>query len=362
MAEYGMLQARIALNLGSGGEGVAADLSAVAVAPEGHIWVASDELTNGRVAISRLEATGTVSYGRATEFALGDFVSLLDPRDEADIEGMDIAGGCLWFTGSHSLKRLRPKGKDRKTDVERLATVRTERNRFLLGRIPLVSGGLAVAGSVTNGNDGTPAARMGSTDDGTFLIRALKADDHLGPMIAQPLPAKENGFDIEGLAVRNGRVFLGLRGPVLRGWAAILEIEPDEHQPGMLSLAEMGKADRLVRKHFVDLAGLGIRDLCWRGDDLLILAGSTLASDGAMRIYRLKDAGDLPADSMSRAGSKSLRCVLDLPIVPGGDYAEGISLFPWLDQDAVLVVYDAPAAQRLPASGIALADVFRLPA
>ena len=59
---------------------------------------------------------------------------------EADIEGLDYADGYLWFTGSHASKRKKPKGKDRKKDLERLAVVETEPNRYLLGRVPLVEG------------------------------------------------------------------------------------------------------------------------------------------------------------------------------------------------------------------------------
>ncbi|WP_457090403.1 DUF3616 domain-containing protein [Microvirga sp. P5_D2] len=37
------------------------------------------------------------------------------------------------------------------------------------------------------------------------------------------IPSKENGFDVEGLAVREGRISPGLRGPVLRGHAVVLD-------------------------------------------------------------------------------------------------------------------------------------------
>jgi hypothetical protein len=39
-----------------------------------------------------------------------------------------------------------------------------------------------------------------------------------------PLPGKDNGFDVEGLAVFGARLFVGLWGPVLCGWAVILEL------------------------------------------------------------------------------------------------------------------------------------------
>ena len=38
------------------------------------------------------------------------------------------------------------------------------------------------------------------------------------------IPGKDNGLDIEGLAVDGHRLLLDPRGPVLRGWSALLEI------------------------------------------------------------------------------------------------------------------------------------------
>jgi len=120
---------------------------------------------------------------------------------------------------------------------------------------------------------------------GNELTRALSQDEHLQPFLE--IPGKDNGFDIEGLAVANGRILLGLRGPVLRGWAVILEVELRENKqdPSILKLKNIGPADQPYRKHFVDLGGLGIRDLCIHGNDLLILAGPTMDLDGPVTIF-----------------------------------------------------------------------------
>jgi len=55
------------------------------------------------------------------------------------------------------------------------------------------------------------------------------------------------------LAVVGERLFFGLRGPVLRGWAVILEVElkEDNKQPSILELKSIGKKGRLYRKHFL---------------------------------------------------------------------------------------------------------------
>jgi hypothetical protein len=63
---------------------------------------------------------------------------------------------------------------------------------------------------------------------------------------------------VEGLTVAGERLFLGLRGPVLRGWAVVLEVEPAETgDPSLLKLKKIGPDGRRYRKHFLDLAGWG---------------------------------------------------------------------------------------------------------
>ena len=67
---------------------------------------------------------------------------------------------------------------------------------------------------------------------GQPLTEALKKDDHIAPFMQRGLPdgtvkgipSKDNGLDVEGLAVSGNRVFLGLRGPVLRGWTVVIEL------------------------------------------------------------------------------------------------------------------------------------------
>ena len=94
-------------------------------------------------------------------------------------------------------------------------------------------------------------------------------------------------MDVEGLAVHGETLYIGLRGPVLRGWAVVLAVLPTENteDPGRLELGELPEGTR-YRKHFLDLGGLGVRDLCPDGDDLLVLAGPSMALSGPVRIYR----------------------------------------------------------------------------
>ncbi len=155
--------------------------------------------------------------------------------------------------------------------------------------------------------------------------------------------------------MRGERVLLGLRGPVLRGWAFVLELRPyvDEDEPDRLRLAPLD-GGRRYRKHVLDLAGLGVRDLCPHGDDLLVLAGPTMDLEGPVHVFRWHDAMTVEAPTVVRGDA--LTREVDLPYGEGTDHAEGIGL---LDDDRLLVVYDSPSPERL-RDGAVLADVVRL--
>ncbi|MEO0804655.1 MAG: DUF3616 domain-containing protein [Cyanobacteria bacterium J06642_2] len=148
----------------------------------------------------------------------------------------------------------------------------------------------------------------------------------MGPFLQMGLPSKDNGFDIEGLAVCGNRVFIGLRGPVLRGWALLLELRVETSAPGTLNLAAPDDGV-LYRKHFLDLNGLGIRELCLHGKDLIILAGPTMTLTGAMQIFLLENAIEHERDTLSDLASGKLTVLFDLPFTMGSDNAEGLTLF-----------------------------------
>ncbi|MEO0377618.1 MAG: DUF3616 domain-containing protein, partial [Cyanobacteria bacterium P01_A01_bin.17] len=205
------------------------------------------------------------------------------------------------------------------------------------------------------------AAMLQKADTGNQLMEVLQADPHLGPFIEMNIPSKENGLDIEGLAVCGDKLFLGLRGPVLRGWAVILEIEVEESEPGILSLKEMGKDGAKYRKHFVNLNGLGVRELCLRGEDLIILAGPTMDLEGAMQVFQLKDVLEHSDNTRWDQSADGLALLFNLPFTIGSDHAEGLALIPCLGQsEALLVVYDSPDAARCRQPRTVMADIFRL--
>lgn len=352
------LLTRVLLRFGTPSEDVHGELSALTISPDGSLWTGSDEL----LSVERLSPQEPHMFGDHTPFYLGDFVELFDQESEIDIEGMDFSHHYLWFTGSHSTKRKKAKGKKPDKDLERLTHVKADANRYLIGRIPVVNGRPLKTSSHPQAPETTMhAGTLQKTRDSNILFEALTQDPHIGEFLSFSLPSKDNGFDIEGLAVHGQRVFLGLRGPVTRGWAIMIEIEIAEPQPGVLTLNELGDHGARYRKHFLDLNGLGIRDLCFRGDDLIILAGPTMQLEGAMEVFQMREALDLDENSLSWQGEDGLELLFNLPFTIGSDHAEGVALYSCLGYpDSLLVVYDSPDPQRQTAPDEVMADVFRL--
>ena len=177
------------------------------------------------------------------------------------------------------------------------------------------------------------------------------------------IPGKDNGFDIEGLAVDGRRLLLGLRGPVLRGWSALLEIAVETHGHE-LRLAPLDDSGTLIRKHFLQLEGLGVRDLHFSGDDLHILAGPTMVLDGEIRLFAWAGARTLLAANRDpvRFGA-ALRESVSLPHGRGTNRAEAICDLPPLlsgDKPGWLVLYDAPGSDRRDGEHTVFGDLLRV--
>ena len=355
--EYFLLT-RVLLEFDLRSDDIVSDISAATFSDDGSLWIGSDEM----VGVERLSPVGCHSFGKHQRFLLKDYIELFDD-DEIDIEGMDFRGGYLWLTGSHSTKRKKPKGKDLETDLSRLATITTDLNRFILARIPVVNGELIKSCVPVEGETLT-AACLQTIGDRNVLFEALKEDVHLKPFINSGIPSKDNGLDIEGLASSsNNRLFLGLRGPVLRGWSLIIEVQLTESEPGVLVLQEIAEKGAKYKKHFVDLNGLGIRELCLQESDLIILAGPTMAVEGEMEVFRWKDALNDASDNdnIHQQDEDSLFPLFDLPFTVGSDHAEGLALYScWGEQNSLMVFYDSPDNRRLRADKQILVDVFQI--
>src|SRR5262245_38843422 len=293
------------------------------VAHDRHLWLGGDEGTS----IDRMTRDADGNFGDHTRFDLAPLLKL-PGEGEIDIEGLDVDGGYLWLIGSHSLKRKKAEAdKTVPENIKRLANVTADGNRFTLARVPLDSSGKPVEkhGALT-------VARLQGDARGNVLTEALRKDDHIGPLVPRVLPdgtvegipSKDNGLDVEGLAVSGNRVFLGLRGPVLRGWTVVIELQVTDGSGGVLMLDALSSSSVQYRRHFLQLEGLGVRDLVIHGDEVFVLAGPTMDLDGPVFIYRWSNALEHSADSLTFL--KDLKKVVAVPFGVGSDHAEGLTV------------------------------------
>lgn len=182
-------------------------------------------------------------------------------NDEADLESIDVADGRLWISGSHCIVR-RQVGKTGNNTVD--PRFRVRKSRRLLGNVAIAD---LLAGKVRG--YAMPYSGRGS------LRHLLARDQYIAPFI--DLPSKENGLDIEGLARWRTGLLVGLRGPLVDSIAMVIELGCDAESEVLLSGTTC---------HFLDLDGLGVRDLARWDNSIIVLAGPVSAAAGPFRLYR----------------------------------------------------------------------------
>lgn len=327
------------------------------------LWVAGDEAC-GVDRLRRLDIVGgeSLRFGEVRDFPLAELLDLPGTaEEEADLEGMAVADGYLWVVGSHGLKRKNAKPeRSHAENAKRLAKVALDGNRRLLACLPIEPDAQGDPCLVRQAQDGRQALRLKGDSQANQLTRALADDPHFGPYMA--IPGKDNGFDIEGLVVDGKRLLLGLRGPVLRGWSALLEIEVEAHGD-QLRLVPLDESGTLLRKYFLQLDGLGVRDLHFSGDDLYILAGPTMVLNGDIRVFKWPLARPtMKANRELVRFETALTESVSLPHGHGTNRAEAICALPPAitgSNPQWLVLYDAPGADRRDGEHTVFGDLLR---
>ncbi len=317
-------------------EAVGMDISALAIIGR-TLFCASDETA----AIERLvfdAAHGTFRDHRS--IPLEKIFPLPAGDEEIDIEGLAVHDGKLWITGSHSLKRTKP--DDERDPLADLGRLKWDANRSFIGYLPLKDAGNGVFEPDLGGKPkaGGPRPRMMKIGSkGKKGLRWLLRDCALLEPFMN-VPAKENGFDVEGLAVVGDRVVVGLRGPVLGRYAFLVSMAFKEAGKGFLKPRRIDGSR--YRLHTLDMGGFGIRDLLMVGDELLILAGPTQSIEGIARVYAV------PAFSADEEvlTEERLKTVVTLPMREECDHAEGIAHFVLDGEELLLVAHDNPAPER----------------
>src|SRR5262249_10251708 len=141
-------------------------------------------------------------------------------------------------------------------------------------------------------------------------LPALEAATHKRP--------KEGGIDIEGIAVRDGWLYAGFRGPLSRSRALVLKFR-------------FKNPAETAQPLTIDLGGLGIRDLTRVTDGFLVLAGPMDDAAGPYQLHHWDGRG-------GRDGKVRRLCTIP---AKEGAKAEGLAVLRE-DQAAYefLVLYD----------------------
>lgn len=302
------------------------------------LFVSCDETTG----VERLTPESRTLWTEHGHYNLGAFFDLPDGDvGEMDIEGLQIAGETLWIVGSHSLKRGKPDDGDTPVEaLEAMVEIKRDPNRYFLGSVPLVEREPGRWEPVAeDGERKAAAVRMGGGK--SKLLKWLKGDDILDPFLG--MASKENGIDIEGIAVLGDRVWLGLRGPAIRGHALVVELEMKNVKKGRLKARRI-EDGRRYRKYLIPSRGLGVRDLLLDGEDLLLLLGPVMSSDGPSRVVRWREAVNDTCSSMIAA--ERLTVAAELDYLGQHDHPEGLAHWPEDGENRFLVVYDAPSPKR----------------
>ncbi|EAU41049.1 hypothetical protein FP2506_12319 [Fulvimarina pelagi HTCC2506] len=331
------------------------DISSLAIVGRSIFSTCDETSTVERLVLDEdtLRAEDHVNFNLGRTFELPD-----GPDGEMDIEGLAVADGYLWICGSHSLKRDKIEGGG----VYDLEDLDWDANRGFLGRVPLLDKGDGIFDLVGAYEplDKTPArhARMVKFSKNKVPIRDMMAKDPLiGPYV--PLPCKENGFDIEGIAVRGDTVLIGLRGPVIGGYAMIIRLEIKKTKGGFLKARKQEATGKRYALQSVDLNGQGIRDMVWQGERLLILTGATTDLECFQSVIEITDYDP----ERSLYPMVEVKRLLDLPPKRGVDSAEGLALATIKGDLKILIAYDSPSEERVSDQECSVVvDVFDLPA
>ncbi|QGJ69102.1 Hypothetical protein PBC10988_7680 [Planctomycetales bacterium 10988] len=217
-------------------------------------------------------------------------------KDELDIEGLTTDGEFVYVLGSHSRKRGKVKEEDDEVLVSFeenlkaiLNTEEQEDRGFIYRFKPQLSDGVF-------GNHG-------EIESVSFLEVFKKESCILRHFVE--IPSKENGIDLEGIAVKDGKLYLGFRGPVFR----------ENYTPVMVTTFEQPEENEIL---FLNLNGRGIRDLVAVENGFLLIAGpmgdgpgtyqiiwwnggNTLIGEGNPNPGKLKILGEFPHHQEGKA-------------------------------------------------------------
>ncbi len=228
-------------------------------------------------------------------------IPLLQSGKEIDIEAIAAEGDAYCIIGSHGISKKQGE---------------QQANRFKIFRLKV--------DRKTGKPDGVDTASLSGI---------LRADAVLGEHFQMPL--QQNGLNIEGLAVRNGRLFVGFRGPNLGGFAFVMEIaaaDVFESKPKpqyTLHKLQLGK-------------GLGIREIVAAKSGFLVIAGNAGSepSEKFTESENYEEDRDYSLVFWDGKGSE-VRTIGPIPNPPGK--AEAMTILEESAREVtVLILFDGP--------------------
>lgn len=239
-----------------------------------------------------------------------DTLTLDDSVEEIDIEGMAHFGNTIYVVCSCSLTRKAMKPKKRvQENRERLYTISKENERSPRCQLFRFTFDL---------NEGT-ASNLNAFN----LKEILSEDPILGRFMK--IPSKENGVDIEGIAVDHDTLYLGFRGPVLRGNYVPILVTTFDHPEN-------------YELRFIHMGGRGVRDMTKIEEGFLIIGGPVGDGEGSYELYFWDGTDSLPGEDQENGTQ-----LMSLGTIPTqGAKAEGLAVINKTQGDyEVLIVYDS---------------------
>ena len=316
------------------------NISAVTMNEEGSLLVLGDDEKSH---IQILGKSGEVKFKLHDD---GNF-ALASEETELDIEGIARNRDFTWVIGSHSmsrksmlnperLKQKQKQGSGEKLSAnynhERIATVAVEPTREWLYRLEITDSGSVRQDSIRRGS-----------------LRDIFANH---PVLGrfQNIPAKENGVDIEGLALiaggvaENARLLVGLRGPLLRGpLAVVLDVSANEEN------SDDGRPIlkiKLEKTHYLALGGRGVRGMSGmenKMDGYLILAGPVGGEPTSYMLYHWNGEDSVPEiETPDASHNVTELCRIPPPEAEPRAKAEGVHFL--FEGDGIIkfvIVYDS---------------------
>lgn len=214
---------------------------------------------------------------------------------EVDIEGMAVAGNTVYVTGSHVST----------------SDTKEQNNRQRVFRFRLDSDTGELASYIDQGS----------------LLKILAQDKTLKDFIN--VDHDKNGIDIEGLAVKDNRLYFGFRTPVL---------ERDYLPVVVVDFAQLDSLDHYELR-YVNLEGNGIRDIVAVEEGFLILTDANGRNKNHYRLYFWDGSSDL-SKPKNNSGLKFLSKI----DAKKDTKAEGLMVMNEEDSSyQILVVFDGVA-------------------